>query len=523
MFAKIILKEFNLRKLIGFILSIFTLTYILLLPTPETFRSFLIREYPNLNQDAIIEIAYGMKIVSGLLMLMVILWLTEAVPIPVTALLPAVILPLFHVNGYYENEFYHFNGKNILSNYANPIIYLFLSGFLIARAMQKWGLDKRLTYKILSIGNILSKPKLIVIVISIISAFLSMWISNTATTAMLLPLALGIIKITEQEEEGNFAKAISLSIAYSASIGGVATIIGSPPNGICVSILKASGYGNINFFDWMKIGLPLTIFLLQMMWLILLLSFPIKDLKIYEGKEYIKNLQKQLGNFSRGELYTTIGFFTAVLLWISNPFWDIIFPKTIANRLTFFDENIIALSVAISLFFIPVNWKSNQFVLDWHDSKFIDWGTLILFGGGIALSDAMFKTGLAKWIAILIIEVIGKPSPIIIVLVIVGFMVFLTEVTSNTAVTSMMVPILLSISMGIGMDGKLLGIAAALSASMAFMLPVATPPNALVYGAGYVKISDMIKAGFFLNICAITFITLVLYLIAYQFFGIVKF
>lgn len=520
---KFSVKNLNIRKISGFLLGTFALLYIIFSPTPQTFLSFLLNEHPDLNPSLVNEIAYGMKVVSGLLILMIILWLTEAVPIPVTALLPAVILPFFHVNGYYKNQIYNFNGKNILANYANPIIYLFLSGFLIARAMQKWGLDKRLTYRILLIGNILNKPKIILLIISMISAFLSMWISNTATTAMLLPLALGIIKISKEEKNGNFAKAISLSIAYGASIGGVATLIGSPPNGICVSILKASGYGNINFLDWMKIGLPLTIILLFIMWIILLLVFPLKDLKISEGKEYIRNLQSQIGKFSRGEVYTTIGFFTAVLLWISNPFWKIIFPETVANRLTYFDESIIALFVAISLFFIPVNWKSNQFILDWNDSKFIDWGTLILFGGGIALSDAMFKTGLAKWIAVSIIEIIGKPSPLIIVLVIAAFIVFLTEVTSNTAVTSMMVPILLSISMGIGIDGKLLGIAAALSASMAFMLPVATPPNALVYGAGYVKISDMIKAGFFLNICAIIFITLILYLVAYQLFGIVKF
>lgn len=517
------MKKLNIRKFTGFFLGIVVLLYIIFSPTPQTFHSFLINEYSDLDPSMIDEIAYGMKIVSGLLVLMIILWLTEAVPIPITALLPAIILPLFHVNGYYENQIYPFSGKNILANYANPIIYLFLSGFLIARSMQKWGLDKRLTYKILSIGNILNNPKLILLVMSLISAFLSMWISNTATTAMLLPLALGIIKISKQEKDGNFAKAISLSIAYGASIGGVATIIGSPPNGIYVSILKTSGYGNINFLDWMKIGFPLSIILIQIMWLVLLVVFPMKDLTISNSKEFIKRLNEQLGRFSRGELYTTIGFIIVVLLWISNPFWDLFLPEKIAKRLAYFDENIIALFVAISLFFIPIKWKSNQFVLDWNDSKFIDWGTLILFGGGIALSDAMFKTGLAKWIAVSIIEIIGKPSPLIIVLAIVAFIVFLTEVTSNTAVTSMMVPILLSISMGIGIDGKLLGIAAALSASMAFMLPVATPPNALVYGSGYIKISDMIKAGFILNIFAIIFITLILYLVAYQIFGIVKF
>ncbi|MFN4111485.1 MAG: SLC13 family permease, partial [Ignavibacteria bacterium] len=459
----------------------------------------------------------------ALLFTMIILWITEAIPIPVTALLPAVILPLFNVKGITNNEIIEFNGKNVLANYANPIIFLFLSGFLIARSMQKWNLDRRLTYSILSFRNLADNPSLIILALLLISAFISMWISNTATTAMLLPLVVGIVNITKNSDTKNFSKVLALSIAYGSSIGGIATLIGTPPNGICVSILRTSGNYDINFLEWLKIGLPITFLLIPVTWLLLLKVFPIEIKNIPGGKDYIKNLKEDIGPISKGEKFTLVGFVLLLILWISNPFWNIILPNKIYNQLKNYDENLIALSIAILLFTIPVDWKSKKFVLDWKDSKFVDWGTLFLFGGGIALSDAMFRTGLAGWIATTVLKITGQPHPIVIVLIIIIFMELLTEVTSNTAVTSMMVPILLSISIGLGIDGKLLAIAATLAASMAFMLPVATPPNAIVYGSGFIKITDMVRAGFILDIVAWLIITISLYIFSYLVFEIVKF
>jgi len=512
----------RIRSSIGFVLAPILFFSILLIPTPQSFMDYIKSNYTQLSPSEMLEISYSMKIVLALLVTMIILWITEAIPIPATAILPAVILPIFKVTGFSGNEIYHFNGKNVLANYANPIIYLFLSGFLIARAMQKWNLDKRLTYSILSFKNLAEKPKLIVLALIFISAFLSMWISNTATTAMLLPLVIGIVSITKTTER-NFAKALALSIAYGASIGGVATLIGTPPNGICVSILRTSGIGNINFLEWMKLGLPITFLTIPVAWFVLINIFSIKQVEIQDGKNFITDLKNKLGPISKGEKLTLFSFFILLILWISNPFWESILPENIVKQLVYFDENIIALTVAIAMFFVPVDWRSRKFVLDWEDSKFIDWGTLLLFGGGIALSDAMFKTGLAGWIAKTTIYMSGNLSSIFLILIIIIFMELLTEVTSNTAVTSMMVPILISISIGLKVDGKLLALAATFAASMAFMLPVATPPNAIVYGSGYLKITDMLKAGIVLDLLAWLIITFVLFVFGDLIFHVVNF
>lgn len=513
----------KVRGTIGFITAPIVFILIISLPTPQNFIEYLYQNYPSLESEQLYQVAYGMKVVTALLLTMIIFWITEAIPIPVTALLPAIILPLFNVKGLSENELFQFTGKNVLSNYANPIIYLFLSGFLIARAMQKWNLDRRLTYSILSIKNFANNTSLVVLALLIISAFLSMWISNTATTAMLLPLVLGIVRITSDVSTKNFSKALAFAIAYGASIGGIATIIGSPPNGICVSILRNSGIDDINFVNWLKIGLPITIIFIPIIWFLLMKLFPPEIKTIKGGKDYINDLKKELGSFSKGELITLLCFGLLLILWLSHPFWNYLFPEKIFTQLKNFDENLIALSVAILLFIVPVNWKQRVFVLDWKDSKAIDWGTLLLFGGGIALSDAMFKTGLAGWIASSSIHIIGNANPFIVVLVIVILIDFLTEVTSNTAVTSMMVPILLSMSLAMNIDGKLLTISATLASSMAFMLPVATPPNAIIYGSGLIKITDMIKIGFLMDIIAWFVITFSLYFFSYLLFGVISF
>ncbi len=511
------------RRYLGFFIGPVVFFVLLLMNTPE---SFILNAKALLPASAtngqILELAGSTQVVLALLILMVIWWITEAVPIPVTALLPGIVLPLFHVTGYFQDKPFQFTAKNILLNYSNPIIFLFLSGFLLAAAMQKWKLDKRLTLYILSRGNLANNSKLILLGMMSISAFLSMWISNTATAAMLLPLGVGIIMQSEGKTgTSNFGKAIMLGIAWAASIGGVGTIIGTPPNGICVSILSSSGIKQINFIDWMKFGVPYVIILIPIAWMILVKIFPPEIKKIKGGKELILKQKDELGNWSRGEKLTVLAFVTVVLLWVTNPFWQYIFAAPVAEKLQWFDENIIALTGALLLFLLPVNWKEQEFVLDWSDSKFVDWGTLLLFGGGIALSDGMFKTGLANWIASSAVSLVGSPSTIVLVIIIVLLIDFLTEVTSNTAVTSMMIPIVISIARGTGDDPVALSVAATIAASMAFMLPVATPPNALVYGTGYIKITDMAKAGFVLDIIGWVFTVLIIYLVAHVLFGII--
>ncbi len=513
------------RHTIGFILGPVIFFLILFINTPESFIQNAKSLLPvSASKDQVLLTAYGTKITLGLLLLMVIWWVTEAVPIPVTAILPGIILPLFHITGVYQGKLFQFTGKNILSNYANPIIFLFLAGFLLAAALQKWKLDKRLTLYILTRGSLANNTSSVLLGMMCISAFLSMWISNTATTAMLLPLGAGVlIQSGSKIGESNFGKSLMLGIAWAASIGGVGTIIGTPPNGICVSILSSSGIRQINFIEWMKIGIPFVILFIPIAWFILIKVFPPEIKNIQGGKKLLIEEQNKLGNWSKAEKLTIVGFAVVVILWVTNPFWSYIFPGRFSENLNWFDENIIALFGILILFLLPVDWKKQKFVLDWSDAKFVDWGTLLLFGGGIALSDGMFKTGLANWMANTAVSFLGSPSTLLMMFVLIILLELLTEVTSNTAVVSMMIPIIISIAKGTGNDPVALSIAATLAASMAFMLPVATPPNALVYGTGYIKITDMIKGGIVLDIIAWFFTAAIVYFVADKLLGVISF
>jgi sodium-dependent dicarboxylate transporter 2/3/5 len=512
------------RHIAGFILGPLIFFLIIFTNTPEAFIQNAKSLLPaGASNQELLQLAYGTKVTLALLFLMVIWWVTEAVPIPVTALLPGIVLPLLHVTGFFQDKIFQFTGKNILVNYANPIIFLFLSGFLLAAAMQKWKLDKRLTLFLLTRGNIANDSKFVLLGMISVSAFLSMWISNTATTAMLLPLGAGIIvQGGGKVGESNFGKSIMLGIAWGASVGGVGTIIGTPPNGICVSILSSAGIRDIDFVDWMKIGIPFVILFIPIVWLVLLKVFPLEVKNIKGGKELLSQERKKLGNWTRAEKMTIVAFIIVVFLWVSNPFWNLIFSKSLFENLAWFDENIIALFGALLLFLLPVNWKEQKFVLDWSDAKFVDWGTLLLFGGGIALSDGMFKTGLANWIATSVVSILGSPSTIVLMFALIVMLELLTEVTSNTAVVSMMIPIIISIAQATGDDPVTLCVAATIAASMAFMLPVATPPNALVYGTGYMKIKDMLKGGVVLDFIGWFFTAAVIYFIAAKLMGVLS-
>jgi len=514
----------KITRTIGLFLGPICFLVVMLLDPPQAFVELAKNSLPvNASAEDIHTLVYGTKVTFALLLLMVFWWTTEAVPIPITALMPGLILPLFHVYGSSNEKLYAFTGKAILSNYAHPIIFLFLSGFLLAAAMQKWSLDKRLTLFILSRGNLANNSKLVLLGMMTVSATLSMWISNTATTAMLLPLGLGIIAESgASKSDSNFGKSIMLGIAYAASIGGVGTIIGSPPNGICVSILSASKIAEINFLDWMKFGIPFVILFIPVAWLILIKVFPPEIEKLKGGREMILEQKNQLGELNRGERMTIAVFSIVVFLWVINPFWDILLPENISAKLLWFDESLIAMFGAILLFLFPVDWKEKKFILEWSDSKVVDWGTLLLFGGGIALSDAMFRTGLAGWIANSTVSIVGTPSAILLILIIVPLTVILSEITSNTAQITMMMPVLISIAYGTGVDPLAITIAATVATSMGFMLPVATPPNALVYGSGYIRMKDMIKVGSILDVLGWIFSIFAVVIFANVIFGIIK-
>lgn len=495
------------RKQAGFILALGLFVLLLSIPTPETFQIIagkLIRE-----QQAGIgpeDLAWSMQATCALGALMIVLWLTEAIPLPATALLPAALIPLLHVRGIQRGMVLDMNLPDVVANYAHPVIYLFLGGFLIAAAMQKWKLDRRFTLWLLTRGKVAGSARGILLTVMAATAFLSMWISNTATAAMMLPIGMGILtSLGCKPGQSTFGTSLMLGIAWAASIGGMATIIGTPPNGIALGILSTTfagdpAYHRITFLDWLKIGLPYVLFFIPIAWVVLMKIFPPDVVDIRRAKEEMASEYAQLGPLTRGEKGTVVMFVLAGTLWLVMPFRGVLLPPSLSDHLSWLDEYAIGILAGTLLFLIPVNLKEGKFLLDWGDVKFVDWGTLILFGGGIALSDALFKSGLASWIAYAGTGWFESPSMVTMLLVVVLLAALLTEVTSNTAVTTMLVPVVISIARATGENPETLAIAVALGASMAFMLPVATPPNALVFGTGYVSLRDMLKGGVVLDL-----------------------
>jgi sodium-dependent dicarboxylate transporter 2/3/5 len=510
--------------------GLFLFVAILCVEPPQTFFKVAKEELKTISiedkEKALRELVYGMKCTLALLVLMVVWWVTEALPIPVVALLPGFAAPIMGVVGLDKEtaSLIDFDSRVAFTCYANRVIFLLLGGFLIAAAARKWGLDRRITLWILSKGKLAESTKGLLLVMMGISALLSMWISNTATTAMMLPIGLGLLStLGIRPGESRYGTILLLGIAYAASIGGVGTLIGTPPNAIAVGILSKYNFSTLSFLEWMKVGLPYVFIFIPLSWFILIKLFPPEIRFLPGGKEQILQERKKLGKPSRGEINTAIVFTLAALMWITNPFWRYLLPEKIFSQLAWVDEYIIAMFCGILLFLMPVSLKHKRFTLEWNDSKSIDWGTLILLGGGIALSNLMFKTGLAKWLAISFVGLFGKPPVLLLVFIVVLLIDFLTEITSNTAVTSMMLPVLLAIATQSGSDPTTLAITAAMGSSMAFMLPVATPPNALVYGTGAIKLKDMIKTGIALDIAGWFLTVFVAYIFGYKIFGIFRF
>lgn len=497
---------------LGLILGPAMLLAIALVPTPQTFLDMAAGQtgLPVAHADTI-ELARGAQMTLAILCHMVIWWLTEAVPLAVTALIPGLLLPLLHVTGYQNGKLFPYDNRASFEPYASPIIYLFLAGFLLAGAMRKTGLDRRITLNVLSHPAVMRTPARVLFVMMGISAFLSMWISNTATTAMMLPIALMVLReLKQMPGKSRFGTALMLGIAWASSIGGLATIIGSPPNGIVAGILHDSKIAEIDFVGWMRIGLPISLVGLVAAWGLLMFRFRSHTSIDERVAASVREARHKLGALGFEEKMTIAVFVLVTGLWLTQPFWPAILPAGIAKQVERFDIPEIGLLGAMLLFIVPVragDWRS---VLSWRDAKYVDWGTLVLFGGGIALSNAMFKTGLTEWAADHFVATIGTPAPWLCLALMVLLVDFLTEITSNTAVTSMMTPVLIGIAPRVGLSPALLCIACGLASSLAFMLPVATPPNALVYASGYFRVSDMARAGFAMNLigCAILVICL---------------
>jgi sodium-dependent dicarboxylate transporter 2/3/5 len=393
------------------------------------------------------------------------------------------------------------------SQYGHKFVFLYLGGFILAVAIERWNLHKRIAlYIIKAIG---SKASYLILGFMLATAFLSMWISNTATTVMMLPIAIAITnQINDQNtKEGistsYFSKALMLSIAYSASIGGIATLIGTPPNLVLAGVLENLYNIKIGFFEWMMFALPISIILLIICWKYLTtFAFKLKNIKFSDSKGQINEMIAKLGKLSYEEKMVGMVFLLAAMGWI--------FRGLLEKVIIGLDDTIIAIIAALLLFLIPSKNRKGKKLLTWDEAVNIPWGIIILFGGGMALAKAFTDTGLANWIASQI-TVFEGVAVILFVLIVTAMVNFLTEVTSNLATTAMLLPILSPVALSFDMHPFLIMIAVTLSASCAFMLPVATPPNAIVFGSGYLKVSDMVKKGFLMNIISIIFITLAVY------------
>ncbi len=496
----------------GLILGLALFILFLSLPTFEAFRTtaagLIAEQGANMSPD---HLAHAMQIVAALSVMIIVFWMTEALPLPVTGLLPLVVLPLLHITGLARGPV-PFTLATVAPNYANPVIFLFLGGFLLAGGLRKWAIDRRLTLWLLSRGRVAASASGILLAVMTVTAFLSMWISNTATAAMMLPLGLGILSTLGSDPgRSKYGTALMLGIAWAASIGGVGTIIGTPPNGIALGVLNTAfaqdpSYHRITFLDWMSFGVPFVVLALPATWFILLRIFRPDvhvDEKVRDGvvAEY-----RSLGPLTHAQRRTIGVFLVAAFLWILLPFKDLLLPAGAAATLEWLDEYGVGILAGVLLFIVPAGSAPGSRLLDWEDSDYVEWGTLLLFGGGIALSDAMFKTGLAHWLTGTLMSVLGGASTIVLLGGVVFASALLTEVASNTAVATMMAPIVISLARASGTDASILVIGSAMGASLAFMLPVSTPPNALVYGTGYIRIRDMVKGGVLLDIvgCLIT-------------------
>ena len=422
------------------------------------------------------------------LLLCAIWWATEAIPLAATALLPAVILPLLGVLSLQET----------LSQYAHRIIFLFFGGFVIARAMIKWGLDRRIAIAILSKSS--DKSSTLILYFMIVTAILSAFISNTATTAMMLPIGMAVMLHIEMKEKQNYGKVLMLSIAYAATIGGVATLVGTPPNAIFAGFSETLLNKKITFSSWLTIGVPFAAIMLPTTWLFLIKKYHLHNVDV--EKNFIEEEREKLGRMGREEKIVIFVFLLVAFLWISRPLWGYIpldFAKTMQQKM---DDALIAIFGAILLFTIPSSIKEWKPLLEWEDIKEIPFGILILFGGGLAVGKALFESGAAEFIA----GRVEISQPLILLLFIITITSFLTEVASNTAVANMMMPILVAIASKTGMEAYALMIPATLACSLAFMFPISTPPNAIVYSSGYIKMEDMIKTGITLHIIGIAVI-----------------
>lgn len=440
--------------------------------------------------------------------LMATWWVTEVLPISATAMLPLVLFPILGI----------VDIDTAAAPYADPMIFLFLGGFVIAIAMQRWDLHRRIALNI--IHFIGSKPRNIIAGFIISSAFMSMWVSNTAATMMMLPIGLSVIQLTkigknsleEERQYGNFAIVLMLAIAYAANVGGLGTVIGTPTNALMIAFVNDAYSMEISFVQWMSLGIPIVVLGLPVIFYALAnVVFPVRIKTLPGGKEYLDSELDRLGKISKPEKMVAVVFILVALLWITRPL--------IAPLIPGISDASIAIFGALLLFLIPVDLKKARFLMRWRDAEKLPWGVLILFGGGLSLAGAIQHTGLAEWVGGYFVILGGWPV-ILILLIIAGIIIMFTELASNSATAASFLPVIGAVAISIGQDPLLFAVPVTMAASCAFMLPVATPPNAIVYGSGVMTIPQMTRAGLVLNLFFSVLITLLTYFLFTMFLGI---
>ncbi len=452
-----------------------------------------------------VAVTHAAKACLSILLWMALWWFTETVPIAVTAMLPIILYPLFDVETL----------SKTLVPYASDTIYLFLGGFLIAAGIQRWGLDKRIALSTMRVVG--TSPGAIVAGVMISTGFISMWVSNTATAAMMVPIAMAVMNVVRQaspsteitQDERNFGICILLAVAMGASIGGMGTIIGSPPNGIFVRFVQQTYNVDVTIVQWMAVGLPVVFILMPAAWFLLTkVLFRVDMQEIAGGRAWIMQELKSLGKLSRGEKVVLVVFVCTVFLWcFGSPIRSFELESGF-RPFKSLSDSIIAMGAGVSLFCIPTNFKTGERALDWEHCKEIPWDVLILFGGGLSMAAAIQASGCSNLIAAQATMFAGLPGWLV-VLGICALVVFATEFTSNTALAATMLPLLAAAAPVLGVPVSQVLLVTAIGASAAFMMPVATPPNDIIFGTGRIRIGEMIRAGFWLNLISIVVIAAV--------------
>lgn len=458
---------------------------LLLGPTLFSIIQFLPISLVSEKGDAVIAVAVWM----------VIWWITETVNIAVTALLPLILFPLLRAMPI----------EDVGANYGSPIIFLFFGGFILALALEKVNLHRRIALTIVKLTG--TTPEKVVLGFMLATAFMSMWISNTASTVVMLPIAISVIKLLMDDKDGftkrdkNFALSIMLGIAFAANAGGIATVIGTPPNSVLIGLLENQYNIQISFLTWMSFGLPFSILMITFVYFVLVKwMFPCKGIVFTSSTNLIDQELEKLGKISFEERRVLTIFAITVFLWITRTLINGVFPGLKLS------DTIISLLGAVALFAIPLNFKKGNFILEWNDTRKLAWGILILFGGGLALAKGMASSGLVGLVTESIAQ--GNLPVLLTVSLLIILMLFMTELMSNVALVAVLGPVVAGIAIGLNIPILNLLIPVTMASSCAFMLPMATPPNAIVFASGYVKVNQMVRAGIVLNLIAVALLIL---------------